>query len=260
MLLNYVIILVTGFGVSFISTLFGLGGGLIIVPMLSLILPFSHLEAISTSLVTIIMVAAYNTYSFQQRGVVVWRIVPWIAFPSSLFALIAGKLATILPEKFLIIFYILFLFWLALRTFSIKKETSRKSSGKYSKLLPFGIGGFSGFVAGMTGVGGGGITTSLMLVSGLTKNVQATPTSNAIMIFTCFFASIPFAFNSGTPYQFPVVGYIHLDIAFFLFTGSFIFTKIGVLINQDFPLFWRKTILGSLMLLICIRLTAMLFR
>jgi uncharacterized membrane protein YfcA len=139
--------------------------------MLSLMLPFSHLEAIATSLVTIIMVTAYNTYSFQQRGVVVWRIVPWTAFSSSLFALIAGKLATILPEKSLIISYILFLFWLALRTFSIKKETSRKSSGEYPKLLPFGIGCFSGFVSGMTGVGGGGITMSLMLVSGLTKNV-----------------------------------------------------------------------------------------
>jgi len=90
--------------------------------------------------------------------------------------------------------------------------------------------------------------------------VEATPTSNAIMIFTCFFASIPFALNGGGISQFPVVGYVHLDIAFFLFTGSFIFTKIGVLINQDFPLFWRKTVLGSLMLLICIRLTVMLFR
>ena len=43
------IVLLTGITVGFISTLFGLGGGIIMVPVLSLILPFSHLEAVATT-------------------------------------------------------------------------------------------------------------------------------------------------------------------------------------------------------------------
>ncbi|MBN1105433.1 MAG: sulfite exporter TauE/SafE family protein [Deltaproteobacteria bacterium] len=258
MLTVYVWILLTGFAVSFISTLFGLGGGLVIVPVLSLILPYSHIEAIATSLVTIIMVAAYNTYSFHRRGLVRWPVVPWIALSSSFIAFLAGGAATVLPEKLLIVFYIAFLLALSIRTFSIRREESPRPSHPRSRLLSTGIGGLSGFIAGLTGVGGGGITTSLMLVTKLTTNVQATPTSNAIMIFTCLFASIPFAMAEGSGEGFPVLGYVHLDTAFLLFTASFIITQLGVSINQRFPLFWRKTILGLLMLSICVRLTFLL--
>lgn len=258
MVTTYVYILLTGFGVSIISTLFGLGGGLIMVPILSLILPYSHIEAIGTSLVTIVMVAAYNTYSFHRRGVVRWAVVPWIALSSSIVAFLAGKAATVLPEKLLIGLYIAFLLVLAVRTFSIGREESRPHAQPHRPLLSSGIGSLSGFIAGLTGVGGGGITTSLMLVSGLTTNTQATPTANAIMIFTCFFASIPFALAQGSGSGFPVLGYVHLDTACLLFTGSFIITQLGVTINQWFPLFWRKTVLGLLMLSICVRLTFLL--
>ena len=49
-ILIYLIILLTGLSVGFVSTIFGIGGGIIMVPLLSLILPYSHLEAIATSL------------------------------------------------------------------------------------------------------------------------------------------------------------------------------------------------------------------
>ena len=85
-ILFYLIILVTGLSVGFVSTIFGIGGGIIMVPLLSLILPYSHLEAIATSLATIIFVAGFNTYNFSKQDVIVWKIVPWIALSSSIFA------------------------------------------------------------------------------------------------------------------------------------------------------------------------------
>jgi uncharacterized membrane protein YfcA len=73
---TYIIIFLTGSCVSFISTLFGLGGGIIMVPILSLLLHYSHLEAIATSSATIVLVASFNTYNCNKKNVIVWKIVP----------------------------------------------------------------------------------------------------------------------------------------------------------------------------------------
>ena len=79
------------------------------VPLLSLLLPYSHLEAVATSLTTIVFVAAFNTYNFNCRKVIRWNIVPWIAFFAALFAFISARIAIFLPEKILIIIFLLFL-------------------------------------------------------------------------------------------------------------------------------------------------------
>lgn len=254
MILTCFIILLTGISVGLVSTIFGIGGGIIMVPLLSLILPFSHLEAIATSLATIVLVAGFNTFNFSKQNVIIWKIVPWIAVTSSFFAFISARLSTILPENVLVIIFFLFLFYFAIRTFLISKTEEHSVGVSHSRLLPLGIGTISGLISGVTGIGGGGITTPMTLVTGLVKNVQAAPTSNAIMIFTAFFASLSFAFCSINLHQPYTIGYIHLDTAILLFLGSALVSRIGVSLNHKIPLFWRKTFLGMLLLFICVRL------
>jgi uncharacterized membrane protein YfcA len=214
------IILLTGISVGLVSTIFGIGGGIIMVPLLSLILPFSHLEAIATSLATIVLVAGFNTFNFSKQNVIVWNIVPWIAVTSSFFAFISARLSTVLPENILVIIFLLFLFYFAIRTFLISKAEEHSVGVSHSRLLPLGIGTISGLISGVTGIGGGGITTPMTLVTGLVKNVQAAPTSNAIMIFTAFFASLSFAFCSINLHQPYTIGYIHLVCSCFLYVSG----------------------------------------
>ncbi|MCK5033933.1 MAG: sulfite exporter TauE/SafE family protein [Calditrichia bacterium] len=253
---TYFFIFITGIGVSFISTLFGLGGGIIMVPILSLILPYSHLEAVATSLATIVMVTSFNTYNFNKKDVIVWRIVPWIALTSSIFSFTSVKIAVHLPQTILILIFLLFLLWVALRTFLIKNDIKSSKSNNVS--IPLGIGSLSGAISGFTGIGGGGITTPLMLISGITKNIQAAPTSNAIMIFTALFASLSYALMDDVSAGKMIFGYIHLDTSIILFLGSALFSRIGVKLNNLFPLFWRKTILGIILLLVSVRLFLMI--
>ncbi len=251
------IVFLTGIAVGFISTLFGLGGGIIMVPVLSLVLPFSHLEAVATSLTTIIFVAGFNTFNFHRRAVIVWRVVPWVALPSALMAFITARISLYLPEDLLIAIFILFLIWVAIRTFLVK-DTSAEEQRNISKIIPLGIGGLSGTISGFTGIGGGGLTTPLMMVTGLVRNVQAAPTSNAIMIFTALFGSLSFALTEPPVIQPYMLGYIHLDSALLLFIGSALISRFGVKLNHKLPLIWRKTILGLILVLICVRLTLFL--
>lgn len=252
---TYFLIFLTGICVSFISTLFGLGGGIIMVPVLSLILPYSHLEAVATSLATITMVASFNTFNFNKKNVIVWKIVPWIALTSSMFSFSAAKIAVYLPQNVLIIIFLIFILWVAFRTFLI--NDNKTSQEKKSFVVPLSIGSLSGTISGFTGIGGGGITTPLMLISGITKNIQAAPTSNAIMIFTALFAATSYALMENVGEGAMIFGYLHLDTSILLFLGSAIFSRIGVKINNIFPLFWRKTILGLILIFVGVRLLLM---
>jgi uncharacterized membrane protein YfcA len=256
--MDILVVFATGVAVGFISTLFGLGGGIIMVPVLSLVLPYSHLEAVATSLTTIVFVAAFNTFNFHRKGVVVWQIVPFIALPSSLMAFLTARLSLYLPEKLLVLVFLLFLIWVAVRTFLIRDLPAEVRPGT-GKMIPFGIGTLSGFISGFTGIGGGGITTPLMMISGLVRNVQAAPTSNAIMVFTALFGSLSFALSTFGGNQDYMLGYIHLDSALLLFAGSALISPLGVRFNHHLPLRWRKTILGIILVLICFRLMLMFF-
>jgi len=228
------------------------------VPVLSLVLPYSHLESVATSLATIVLVASFNSYNFNKKSVIVWKVVPFIAVTSTVFAFTSAYFATELPLRILLIIFLLFLIWVAARTFLIKKQDSVTVTRDINKLVPPGIGTLSGFISGLTGIGGGGITTPLMLITRLVNNVQAAPTSNAIMIFTALFGCISYAIKTDISNDTFVSGYVHFDTAFLLFLSSALFSKFGVNLNQKFPLFWRKTILGLLLLFLSFRIVFML--
>jgi uncharacterized membrane protein YfcA len=62
-----------GFAAGALSGMFGVGGGILFVPTLSLVLGLSHLEAQATSLAAIIPVAAVGAWRQQRYGNVRWR-------------------------------------------------------------------------------------------------------------------------------------------------------------------------------------------
>jgi len=58
--------LILGFGAGILSGMFGVGGGILFVPTLSLVIGLSHLSAEATSLAAIIPVVALGAW--QQHG------------------------------------------------------------------------------------------------------------------------------------------------------------------------------------------------
>ena len=56
------------------SSLLGLGGGFMIVPLLPLITGIDHREAIATSLMTILFISSTNSYFFHKQSLVKWKL------------------------------------------------------------------------------------------------------------------------------------------------------------------------------------------
>ena len=246
-------IFIVGLAVGLLSTVVGMGGGILMVPALTALAELPQIEAMATSLGTIALIAIWNTWRYHRQKLVRWQVVIQVALGSGLFAAIAGFIAPSLPEQVLVLLLIIVLLLLAWKTFRIDTINTRGNPNRTnSPIKAFGIGSLSGMIAGFTGIGGGGITTSLMLVTGITKNKTTVPTSNAIMIFTTSAGAISFALNGSCTW--PRLGLIHADYSLLLATGAIISSFAGIRINHKIKLKHRKTILGFILLLIALRL------
>ncbi len=245
------IIFIVGLTVGLLSTIFGLGGGIIMVPVLTAIANLSQVEAMATSLATIVLVSTWNSWRYHRQGLIDWKIVLWVAIGSGICAALAARSAPLLPEKTLVGIMLAVLFALAWKTFNLDHLKEKKSPPSGHKAA-LGIGSLSGLVAGFTGIGGGGVTTPLMLVAGLVKNRSAAPTSNAIMIFTAGAGALTYALHGD--FSWPRFGLIQAQYSMLLGIGAIISSFAGMKINHLINLKLRKTVLGFILLFIAIRL------
>jgi uncharacterized protein len=81
-----------GLGSGFMAGLFGVGGGAIVVPALTLFTDMNHYQALGTSLCAMTLPAMMGTYTHYTKGHVVMRVAPTLAFGSFVGAYLGGKL------------------------------------------------------------------------------------------------------------------------------------------------------------------------
>jgi uncharacterized protein len=157
-----------GIGTGFLAGLLGIGGGMLMVPFITLIMSargvgpdLSVKMAIATSMATIIFTSISSVRAHHQRGAVRWDIVkrlsPGIVLGSlvsslGVFALLKGNL--------LAIFFGLFVGFSATQMFLDKKpKPARQMPGTVGQLA---TGGAIGFLSGLVGAGGGFLSVPFM--------------------------------------------------------------------------------------------------
>ncbi len=94
---------IAGLGVlaGVISGLFGVGGGVIFVPALTLILGRHQLQAEATSLAAIVPVALAGSWRQHREGLVRWRTAAIIGVTSVAGVLVGAEVATSLSNRVL---------------------------------------------------------------------------------------------------------------------------------------------------------------
>ena len=209
--------------------LFGIGGGVIIVPMLVWLLPTQGISedvvmimAVATSLATIIFTASSSLFAHHQRGYVLWERVRYLSF-GIVFGVMFGALtASHISSEHLQIAFGIFLIFNALQMFfQVLAET--EEAEKEEPLLDYMIGMAIGFVSAISGTGGGTLTVPY-LVHRRVKIKNAVAISSACSLPIAFGASLSYAFlglqHSGLPEA--SLGYIYLP-AFLGITACSIF-------------------------------------
>ena len=74
-MLELVLVLLLGLGTGVMAGLFGVGGGILFVPILVLFFEFGQVEAEGTSLLAIIPAAVAGTWQQHRYGNVRWKAV-----------------------------------------------------------------------------------------------------------------------------------------------------------------------------------------
>lgn len=93
------LIVVLGVAAGAVAGLFGVGGGIIFVPALTVVLGLGQLEAEATSLLAIIPVAVLGSWRQTQRGTVRWGDAVPIGLISVAAAVAGALLADAAPER-----------------------------------------------------------------------------------------------------------------------------------------------------------------
>jgi len=244
--MEYFYFVLLGVSTGFLSSVLGLGGGLVIVAVLPTFLPISQHQAIATSLCIILFVAITNTIKYSRRGQVEWQVVRPIAIFSGLFAFVAGMFASSLSETVLIVATLLLMVVVALRLilFNIDKQKVAVTNS-YVFAKSAGVGSLSGLISGFTGVGGGMISIPLMMILGLVENLKLSAASNAVMIVTSLFGVVSYAFFSADVGMFQIV---RIDAALTIYLTALIVIPFGIKLNSHVSLRARKFILFAILL------------
>jgi uncharacterized membrane protein YfcA len=157
-----------GICTGFLAGLLGIGGGMVMVPFITMILSFRGVDAdlavkmaIATSMATIIFTSVSSVRAHHKRGAVRWDLVKGLAPGIVLGSLISSLgVFALLKGSYLGIFFGLFVGFSATQMFLDKKPSPSRQMPATAGLV--GAGGVIGFISGLVGAGGGFISVPFM--------------------------------------------------------------------------------------------------
>jgi len=176
-----------GIGVlaGFLSGLFGVGGGILMVPMMVLLMKFNQKLASGTSLAAVLPIAISGVVGYQIDHKIDWPVAVLISIGAIVGAQLGAKFLHQLPTHIITILFIFFLLISAVRLFFPNPEAAGRIDLTVFSVIAFiALGVFSGILAGLLGVGGGIIMVPAMILFAGLGSAVAKGTSLVVMIPT----------------------------------------------------------------------------
>ncbi|MGY6649742.1 sulfite exporter TauE/SafE family protein [Wenyingzhuangia sp. IMCC45574] len=261
--------LVAGAFAGLLAGVFGIGGGMIIVPALIYIftaqgIPDAALThiGIGTSLATIIVTSISSLRAHNRRGAVNWSVWKRMAPGLVIGSLIGAGVASVIQGNSLQAIIGVGAFLVGLKMLFMKNKGLEEND--FSKLpSPIGqtgLGAFIGVVSAIFGIGGGTLTVPFLSNYGL-KIQNAVGTSAAcglpiasagaigFLVFGQFLdASVKEALPSG------VLGFVHVYAFVCVSFASFFTARVGAILAHKLPAVTLKKSFAILLLIVGVRL------
>ena len=172
-----------GFVAGVLGSIIGLGGGIIIVPVLTFF-GFSPALTASNSIFAVFSNAVASTISYSKQKRIEYSIglkLGLLSIPGTVFG--AYLSSDITPSLFKILFGIL-LIAASIYIYSKRKiEPKSHNISKQIMILAIGASFLAGIIAGLFGVGGGIVFVPLMVIAMGLAMKKAAPTSQFILLF-----------------------------------------------------------------------------
>ena len=242
--------------VGILAGLLGVGGGLVIVPIL--IIAFNlqgvpheitmHL-ALGTSLASIIFTSISSFMAHHKRGAVDWLTVKRIVLGILTGTFIGSCFVAILSTNILKLFFICFIYFVAYQFLANKKpKASRELPGIFGMFL---AGNTIGFISSLVGIGGGAVSVPYMTWCNVAVH-RAIGTSAAIGLPIAISGTVGFVFNGWNNPILPEysVGYVYLPALLGIAAISVLTAPLGVKLAHSLPVGKLKKIFSLLLIIV----------
>lgn len=241
-----------------LAGMFGIGGGLVLVPVLILIFSLSAFPegvlvhfAVGTSLATIIVTAISSMYAHHRRGAVEWAamhsLTPGLVVGALAGAAIADQLDHIWLRRVFGLFEIL----VALQML----RTARVAAGQHRPAaleMPL-VGGLIGVISGVVGIGGGTMTVPYLHWLGREMRF-AVATSAACGLPIALAGTLGFVLFGPESALEGASGYVYWPAAGAIGLVSVLFAPLGARLAHGLPVATLKRLFALLLIIVGIRL------
>ncbi len=178
------LLLSLGCATGFAAGLLGIGGGMLLVPFLTMVLTASGFPvqaivhmAIATSLATILFTSVSSVRAHHRRGAVLWPVARMLAPGVLVGSLLGAHIAAWLPTFWLALFFALFVGVSATQMLRDRKSAAHRQLPGTVGMLGAGAG--IGVVSSFVGAGGGFITVPFLVWCNVSMH-RAVATSSAM--------------------------------------------------------------------------------
>ncbi len=215
------ILILCGVMTNIMSAIFGIGGGVLMVPILYTLFPQFPLQMIAATSLTIVMGSSFiNLISFY------------------------------VPDIAIISVFVITLSLLAIRTIFSKETAITQQSTEDETIKGIGLSTVGGFIAGMTGIGGGSIMAPLIGQLKSVKVHQIAPYTNAMM-FIGGLGSLYGYLSKNSTYHFGwQIGYVNFSIVIIVVLSAFVTGFFSMKIRGKLSPHLVKKLLGIILLVI----------
>lgn len=240
---------------GFIAGLFGVGGGLVIVPVLLWMFSLQGFEstylthlAVGTSLATIMVTSISSVQAHHRRGAVRWLVVRHLATGLLLGAFIGAGIADAMPAQALQLVIGCFALWVAYQMFrsqQIKKQPQQQTQQQtpiqpveWLPSLPQQAlaGGVIGVASAIFGIGGGSLTVPYLSRYGVVMQ-QAVATSAACGMPIALAGALGFMWFGQAAENLPAGawGFVHIPAFLGISAASLLTAQYGAKLAHQLP-------------------------
>lgn len=233
--MELIIYLAIGAVAGFSAGLFGIGGGLIIVPILYLVFlqmgydpaVIMHM-ALGTSLATIVVTSFSSVTAHHKKGAVLWSVfcnfLPGLLLGSFLGAGIAGRMSAELLQLVIGLF-VMYMAYKMFRGAATQVDESKHLPAAPVQML---VGGGIGLASAIFGIGGGSLTVPYLNRCGVVMQ-KAIATSAACGLPIALSGAIGFMFfgEQAQEHIENAIGYVQIYAFLGISVMSFVTAKLG---------------------------------
>ena len=229
----YVAYLTLGATAGFLAGLFGVGGGLVLVPVLLFLFDAQHFPAeyllhlaLGTSMANILFTSLASMPKHHQHGAVNWRVVRDITPGILLGTGIGALLATSISPHFLGAFFTLFVYCAALQIlFDVRPKASRQLPGLAGMTI---TGMLTGWLSSLVSIGGGTVVVPFLLWCNVSLR-NAIGTSAAIGFPVAVGGTVGYVITGMDIPALPAhnLGFVYLPALFWVALASIITAPLG---------------------------------